>query len=170
MLPTLANLLIPELKVGYETALVLRFITGLGIAGVYPPGIKLVATWFREDRGFGIRILVDALTVGAALPGLLNALPNTAGMPSWQDVLYLACTLSCIGASAIVWRCKPGPCPAGNATFDDMPSMPAGTTLPGSPTSAIWVTCGGVVCRLGLGTLVLDRQLPQARRLASGNR
>ncbi|NJN47386.1 MAG: hypothetical protein HC808_13970 [Candidatus Competibacteraceae bacterium] len=34
---TLANALIPLLHADYDTALVLRFFTGLGIAGVYTP-------------------------------------------------------------------------------------------------------------------------------------
>ena len=36
----------------------LRFLTGFALAGVYPPGMKLVATWCKEDRGFGIGLLV----------------------------------------------------------------------------------------------------------------
>ena len=35
-----------------------RFLTGMALAGVYPPGMKLVATWCKEDRGEGIGLLV----------------------------------------------------------------------------------------------------------------
>src|SRR5262245_58952797 len=35
---------------------VLRFITGMVLAGVYPPGMKLPATWCQKDRGLGIGI------------------------------------------------------------------------------------------------------------------
>ena len=38
--------------------LMLRFATGMGLAGTYPPGMKLAATWCREDRGLGIGLLV----------------------------------------------------------------------------------------------------------------
>src|SRR5215213_11350779 len=31
-----------------NTAIVLRFVTGMCLAGVYPPGMKIMATWFRE--------------------------------------------------------------------------------------------------------------------------
>ena len=32
-------------------ALILRFVTGLAMAGAYPPAMKIMATWFREGRG-----------------------------------------------------------------------------------------------------------------------
>src|SRR5262245_48459465 len=42
--------LIPAFDTGPTLALVLRFLTGFALAGVYPPGMKLVATWCKEDR------------------------------------------------------------------------------------------------------------------------
>ena len=48
------------------------------IAGVYPPGMKLVATWCKADRGMGIGLLIGALTLGSAMPHLLNALEGKA--------------------------------------------------------------------------------------------
>jgi MFS family permease len=59
---------------GYGLALVARFLTGAFLAGVYPPGMKMVATWFRSGRGFAIGSFVGALTVGKALPYLLKAI------------------------------------------------------------------------------------------------
>src|SRR5262249_58746185 len=32
---------------GMKTALLFRFLTGMFLAGVYPPGMKIMATWFR---------------------------------------------------------------------------------------------------------------------------
>ncbi len=63
---------------GYRTALLARFLTGAFLAGVYPPGMKMVATWFRSARGFAIGTLVGALTVGKALPYLLKAIGGTS--------------------------------------------------------------------------------------------
>ena len=37
--------------------------------------MKLAATWCKTDLGLGIGLLVGALTLGSALPHLLNALP-----------------------------------------------------------------------------------------------
>ncbi|MSR21243.1 MAG: MFS transporter [Gemmatimonadetes bacterium] len=63
---------------GYRTALLARFLTGAFLAGAYPPGMKMVATWFRSARGFAIGTLVGALTVGKALPYLLKAIGGTS--------------------------------------------------------------------------------------------
>ena len=49
-------------------ALILRFVTGVAMAGAYPPAMKIMATWFREGRGLAIGILIGALTVGSAVP------------------------------------------------------------------------------------------------------
>ncbi|HEU4828342.1 MAG TPA: MFS transporter [Gemmatimonadales bacterium] len=69
----LANL--GMLAVGsFAAALVLRFLTGALLAGVYPPAMKMAATWFRRRRGLAIGVIVGALTVGKALPYLIDAL------------------------------------------------------------------------------------------------
>ncbi len=62
-------LLVPS----YEAALVTRFLTGFFLAGVYPPSMKMVATWFRASRGLAIGTVVGALTVGKAMPYLMKA-------------------------------------------------------------------------------------------------
>ena len=58
---------------GYSSALAARFLTGFCLAGVYPPGMKMIATWFRSARGMAIGTVVGALTVGKATPYLLKA-------------------------------------------------------------------------------------------------
>ena len=58
----------------FRTALVLRFLTGFLLAGVYPPAMKMAATWFLSNRGVAIGTIVGALTVGKALPYLVDAL------------------------------------------------------------------------------------------------
>ena len=62
---------------GYETALVLRFLTGFFLAGVYPPAMKMIATWFQSSRGLAIGTIVGALTVGKATPYLTRAVDGT---------------------------------------------------------------------------------------------
>src|SRR4051794_29014042 len=92
------NAAIPLASDGPAEVLLLRFLTGVALAGVYPPGMKLVATWCREDRGLGIGLLVGALTLGSAVPHLLNAAPG--GMPPWRSVLLL--TSGMAGAAALI--------------------------------------------------------------------
>ena len=60
----------------YHAALWLRGLTGFCLAGVYPPAMKMAATWFRARRGLAIGTIVGALTVGKATPYLVHALPR----------------------------------------------------------------------------------------------
>jgi sugar phosphate permease len=63
---------------GFGTGAGLRFLTGLFLAGVYPPAMKMIATWFRSARGLAIGTVVGALTVGKAVPYLLKAVGGTS--------------------------------------------------------------------------------------------
>ena len=115
------NASIPLLTPGVEITLVLRFLTGVMLAGVYPPGMKLMATWCKEDRGLGIGLLVGALTLGSALPHLFNALPvfgGERGMPPWRYVLFTSSILS-LGAGGIAFLfVKAGPYLSSSAPFN----------------------------------------------------
>ncbi len=57
----------------YRTALACRFLTGVCLAGVYPPAMKMAATWFRTDRGLAIGVIVASLTIGKAAPYLVRS-------------------------------------------------------------------------------------------------
>ena len=80
------------------TAIALRSITGVCLAGVYPPGMKLIATWFREGRGFALGVLIGALTLGKASPYLINAI----GSKSWRFNVGIASMFAVLGAMLIV--------------------------------------------------------------------
>jgi sugar phosphate permease len=47
---------------GAAVGIPLRFATGFFLAGVYPPALKLMSTWFRKGRGtaLGISSMVSA--------------------------------------------------------------------------------------------------------------
>ena len=92
----LANLLLLAVP-GYAPALVLRFATGLLLAGVYPPAMKMIATWFRTGRGFAIGTIVGALTVGKAAPYLVSAL----GTVVYTGVI-VSTSLGAVAAAALV--------------------------------------------------------------------
>lgn len=62
----------------YRTALACRFATGVCLAGVYPPAMKMAATWFRADRGLAIGVIVASLTVGKAAPYLARSVDVTS--------------------------------------------------------------------------------------------
>jgi len=92
---------------GYESALVARFLTGLFLAGVYPPGMKMVSTWFRSGRGFAIGSVVGALTVGKALPYLLKA----AGGPGLVAVVGGASAAGLLAGGLVAAAYRDGPFP-----------------------------------------------------------
>lgn len=106
LLAAAATASIPLFATSLAPALVMRFLTGLVLAGVYPVGMKIMTTWTREDRGLGIGLLVGALTIGSASPHLMNAL---GGIGDWQPVLYLSAGLALSGAIIAFLFVQEGP-------------------------------------------------------------
>ncbi|HJO02399.1 MAG TPA: MFS transporter [Acidobacteriota bacterium] len=106
------NATIPLIEPGLFVVLVLRGATGACLAGVYPPAMKLMASWFEGRRGLAIGTLVGATTIGTALPHLFTVLPLSTspdGLPPWRAVM-LAASGSAVVAAAIVARTvRPGP-------------------------------------------------------------
>ena len=78
---------------GFALALAARFATGFFLAGVYPPAMKMISTWFRSGRGLAIGTIVAALTVGKATPYLLEALPG-------RSITTIALATSCAATIA----------------------------------------------------------------------
>jgi MFS family permease len=95
-------------------ALVLRFVTGVAMAGAYPPAMKIMATWFRESRGLAIGILVGALTVGSATPWLIRGLT----MLPWRQTLLTASGLALLASVLAVTLLREGPFRFPSARFD----------------------------------------------------
>jgi MFS family permease len=96
------------------TAIALRFATGVFLAGVYPPGMKIIATWFREGRGFALGVLVGALTLGKASPYLINAV----GSANWRINVGAASILAAIGGVIVLLFVSDGPFALPNQPFD----------------------------------------------------
>jgi MFS family permease len=88
-------------------ALLWRFITGLALAGVYPPAMKMIATWFRARRGLAVGTIVGALTVGKAMPYLVHAIPGAGITP----VVVSASVGACIAALLVWFGYREGPYP-----------------------------------------------------------
>src|SRR2546422_13912 len=91
---------------GSGTGIALRMLTGAALAGVYPPGMKIVAGWYREGRGLAIGVLVGALTLGSALPHLVRwAVP----VESWRPVLVIAAAAAVVGGLLVLVVPHDGP-------------------------------------------------------------
>jgi MFS family permease len=99
-----ANALLLAVDPASPAAPLLRFVTGACMAGVYPVGMKLAATWARGDMGLMVGILVGALTLGSASPYLFSAL----GGIDWRVTLASA-SVSALAASVLIAAVRPGP-------------------------------------------------------------
>ncbi len=91
----------------FAVALVLRFLTGCALAGVYPPAMKMASTWFRSRRGLAIGTVVGALTVGKATPYLVHSFPNA----SPESVIFTASACAAIAGILIGLFYADGPYP-----------------------------------------------------------
>ena len=85
------------LVTGFDNAgtILLRFATGICMAGVYPIGMKLAAGWAEQRLGLMIGALVGALTLGSALPNLFVALQPL----DWR--ITVAASSACALAAAL---------------------------------------------------------------------
>lgn len=99
-------------------AVPLRFVTGMALAGVYPTGLKLMASWFDRGRGLAIGVLVGALTLGSALPQLLDGLAGAFGDLPWRSVLLTSSGLCLVAAAVAVRSVRLGPLAAPAPPFD----------------------------------------------------
>ena len=99
---------------GSGSVIALRFLTGASLALVYPPGMKIAAGWFRDQRGFALGLLIGALTLGKAFPHLLTALFGD----NWHQPMLLVSGLAAIGGVMVLAIVRDGPYVAATAPFD----------------------------------------------------
>ena len=105
----------------FASVILLRFLTGVTLAGTYPPGMKVMASWFERDRGMAIGVLVGALAVGSAGPHLLNAVPlfgGEAGIPPWRPVILAASVMAALGGLIAAVLIRSGPALPATSRFD----------------------------------------------------
>lgn len=118
LLGALANaamLALPTAPAPYPLLLALRFATGFFLAGIYPVGMKIAASWYQQGLGAALGWLVGALVLGTALPHLLRG--ATQGLP-WQPVA-VGVSLLAVAGGLLMHRLVPeGPHLARAARFD----------------------------------------------------
>ncbi|MEU9639519.1 MFS transporter [Streptomyces tendae] len=87
-------------------AVPLRLLTGVFLAGVYPVGMKLMASWAgRAGRGLSMGVLIAALTLGSTLPHLIAGL----GSLPWRGVLLTAAGAGFLASVIALLLVRPGP-------------------------------------------------------------
>jgi DHA1 family inner membrane transport protein len=86
--------------------LVLRFATGVCLAGIYPVGMKIAAGWYAQGLGLALGVLVGALLLGTALPFGLRALG--AEWP-WQTVMLAVAAVAAAGGVLMALAVPDGP-------------------------------------------------------------
>lgn len=80
---------------GLGSALALRFVVGLALAGIYPLGMKLVVSWVPQQAGAALAWLVGMLTLGTALPHGVRVLDLGLG---WQPTILVSSALALVAA------------------------------------------------------------------------
>lgn len=92
---------------GFGTAVATRFACGFCLAGVYPPAMKMIATWFKARRGLAVGTIVGALTVGKATPYLVHAFPGA----STATIVFAGSTSALMAAALVFFGYRDGPYP-----------------------------------------------------------
>lgn len=95
----LVNALFP-LSNGLAVGLLLQFITGMAMAGIYPTSVKILSQWFPDKRGLATGILIGALALGSALPHFIRLFAVTL---HWQMIFYCSSFLALISATIVTW-------------------------------------------------------------------
>lgn len=97
-------MILPEQPVG--TIFLLRFLTGVFLAGIYPVGMKIASDYYQKGLGKALGFLVGALVVGTAFPHLLKSLGTS--LP-WKAILMLTSGLALSGGFLILLFVPDGP-------------------------------------------------------------
>ena len=115
-LAALANLLLlwTDTPFGIIT---LRLMTGAALSGVYPPVVKLIATWFQKGRGIAMGIIIGALTVGSAMPHLFRAIAAEA---NWMFVIWASSLTTFLAGLIFLFFMSEGPFAFARTRFDPL--------------------------------------------------
>lgn len=91
---------------GFASLLVLRFLTGFFLAGIYPVGMKIAADYYDKSLGKSLGFLVGALVLGTAFPHLLNGF---LGAISWKVIVLATSGLAIFGGAIMLIMVPDGP-------------------------------------------------------------
>ena len=115
-LAAVANLLLLWTDTPFGS-ITLRLITGAALSGVYPPVVKLIATWFQKGRGIAMGIIIGALTVGSAMPHLFRAIAAEA---NWMFVIWASSLTTFLAGLIFLIFMSEGPFAFARTRFDPL--------------------------------------------------
>ncbi|MDG1273301.1 MAG: MFS transporter [Alphaproteobacteria bacterium] len=104
-LAAIANLLLIWMDTPLSIIIV-RLLTGVALSGVYPPVVKLIATWFQKSRGIAMGVIIGALTLGSAAPHLFRAMTLDT---DWLIVIWVSSLMTFLAGMIVVFFVSEGP-------------------------------------------------------------
>ncbi|GAE36120.1 MFS transporter [Halalkalibacter akibai] len=94
--------------------ILLRILTGVTLAGVYPIAVKMLSQWFPKKRGLAIGILIAALTLGSSLPHFVVMFFSSL---NWKIVIIFTSVLAVLAAVIVNWILEDAPVTSKKSTF-----------------------------------------------------
>lgn len=100
------TLMMISAAINVTIAVLLRGLTGVAMAGIYPVGLKLTASWAESrQRARALGFLVGGLTVGSATPQLIRGMDGLA----WHSVLLVSALTCLCGGLGMLLLVREGP-------------------------------------------------------------
>ncbi|MBB6003981.1 nitrate/nitrite transporter [Arcicella rosea] len=100
------NLIIVWIKLDFKALLIIRFLVGFFLAGVYPVGMKIMADWYEKGLGRALGYLVGALVLGTSFPHFIAYFSLKI---HWQSVIIATSIIASSGALMMLLLIKDGP-------------------------------------------------------------
>ncbi len=98
----------------FIAGIMLRFLTGMALAGVYPVAVQIISGWFPNRRGLAVGAVIAGLTVGSAIPELILSLNFIS---SWKLVIIGSSILALISAFIVLFLLRDSPHYAKKSNF-----------------------------------------------------
>ncbi|MEB1806748.1 MAG: MFS transporter [Bacillaceae bacterium] len=109
-----AGILLSFFAQGFWSTLILRTISGIGIAGIYVPGMRIISQLFpSHERGKALGVFVGSLVIGSGFSLLVSGV--FIEKIGWQGVVFITSSF-CLIASLIAFFVKVPPMPSSNGS------------------------------------------------------
>lgn len=86
--------------------LIMRFLAGFFLAGIYPVGMKIAADYYKSGLGKSLGYLVGALVIGTAFPHILKAFSASV---NWESIIVTTSVMATLGGLLLLVFVPDGP-------------------------------------------------------------